>query len=35
MKGAADFIEKDLNILVGKDLNSREVRAFAPIVKPS
>lgn len=25
-KGAADFTEKDLNILVGKDLNSREIK---------
>ena len=31
-KGAADFTEKDLDILVGKDLNGREVRAFASTV---
>jgi len=34
-KGATDFMEKDLNILVGKDLNGQEVRAFTPIVKLS
>ena len=34
-KGAVDFIEKDFDILVEKDFNSQEVKAFIFIVKLS
>ena len=32
-KGAADFMKKDLNTLVGKDFNGWEVKAFALAAK--